>query len=71
MGKNFSGNTNKKRSKSDFYQTPYSITRRLLEVEKFKGRILEPASGAGAIRIGARWGYMILAYWSKSLKMPD
>lgn len=49
MGKNFSGNTNKKRSKSDFYQTPYSITRRLLEVEKFEGRILEPACGAGAI----------------------
>lgn len=49
MGKNFSGNTNKRRSKSDFYQTPYSITRRLLEVEKFEGRILEPACGAGAI----------------------
>lgn len=49
MGKNFSGNTNKKRSKSDFYQTPYNITRRLLEVEKFEGRILEPACGAGAI----------------------
>jgi hypothetical protein len=25
MGKNFSGNTNKKRSKSDFYQTPYYV----------------------------------------------
>ena len=49
MGKNFSGNTNKKRSKSDFYQTPYAITRRLLEVEKFEGHILEPACGAGAI----------------------
>ena len=49
MGKNFSGNTNKSRSKGDFYQTPYSITRRLLEVEKFSGRILEPACGAGAI----------------------
>ena len=49
MGKNFSGNTNKSRSKSDFYQTPYNITRRLLEVEKFSGRILEPACGAGAI----------------------
>lgn len=49
MGKNFSGNTNKRRSKSDFYQTPYSITRRLLEVEKFEGSILEPACGAGAI----------------------
>lgn len=49
MGKNFSGNTNKRRSKSDFYQTPYNITRRLLEVEKFEGSILEPACGAGAI----------------------
>lgn len=49
MGKNFSGNTNKSRSKSDFYQTPYSITRRLLGVEKFEGRILEPACDAGAI----------------------
>ena len=48
-GKNFSGNTNKLRSKSDFYQTPYNLTRRLLEVEKFKGRILEPACGGGAI----------------------
>lgn len=49
MGKNFSGNTNKLRSKADFYQTPYALTRRLLEVEKFEGRILEPSCGAGAI----------------------
>jgi hypothetical protein len=48
-GKNFSGNSNPARHKNDFYQTPYNITRRLLEVEKFEGRILEPACGAGAI----------------------
>ena len=48
-GKNFSGNSNPARHKNDFYQTPYNITRRLLEIEKFKGRILEPACGAGAI----------------------
>lgn len=48
-GKNFSGNSNPTRHKSDFYQTPYNLTRRLLEVEKFKGRILEPACGGGAI----------------------
>lgn len=28
MGKNFSGNTNKERPKSDFYQTPSRIKRR-------------------------------------------
>lgn len=49
MGKNFSGNTNPTRHKSDFYQTPYNLTRRLLEVEKFEGSILEPACGNGAI----------------------
>ena len=47
--KNFSTNTNKNRPKGDFYQTPFNITRRLLEVEKFNGRILEPSCGAGAI----------------------
>lgn len=53
MGKNFSGNTNKRRSKSDFYQTPYNITRRLLEVEKFSGRILVRAK----TKSGARGNY--------------
>ncbi len=48
-GKNFSGNSNPTRHKSDFYQTPYNLTRRLLEAEKFEGRILEPACGGGAI----------------------
>ena len=33
-GKNFSLNSNK-RNKNDYYQTPYSMTRQLLEVENF------------------------------------
>ncbi|MCD8212802.1 MAG: hypothetical protein LUC34_01900 [Campylobacter sp.] len=49
MGKNFSLNTNKARHKSDFYQTPYNLTRRLLEAQSFNGSILEPACGNGAI----------------------
>ena len=48
-GKNFSCNNNGKRKKSDFYETPYSITEHLLNMEKFNGVILEPACGNGAI----------------------
>lgn len=53
-GKNFSGNTGrveKKRKKSDFYETPYSITRHLLDVEDFDFNltVCEPACGNGAI----------------------
>lgn len=47
-GKNFSLNSTK-RNKNDYYQTPYSMTRQLLEVENFEGKILEPCCGAGAI----------------------
>ena len=47
-GKNFSLNSTK-RNKNDYYQTPYSMTRQLLEVENFGGKILEPSCGAGAI----------------------
>lgn len=47
-GKNFSLNSTK-RNKNDYYQTPYSMTRQLLEVENFEGKILEPSCGAGAI----------------------
>ena len=43
MGKNFSGNTNKERPKSDFYQTPYSMTEQLLQNEEFIGNVLEPS----------------------------
>lgn len=42
-GKNFSTNNTGKRKKSDFYETPYSLTWLLLEHEKLEGTILEPA----------------------------
>lgn len=48
-GKNFSTNNTGKRKKSDFYETPYSLTRLLLEEEPLWGTILEPAIGGGAI----------------------
>lgn len=49
-GKNFSCNNEKGlRKASDFYETPYSLTRMLLEKEKLPGMILEPAMGNGAI----------------------
>jgi hypothetical protein len=51
-GKNFStNNASGKRKKSDFYETPYSITRHLLNVEDFDYSltICEPACGEGAI----------------------
>jgi hypothetical protein len=51
-GKNFScNNATGKRNKSDFYQTPYSMTEQLLENEEFdiNKEVLEPAHGKGAI----------------------
>jgi hypothetical protein len=48
-GKCFSAVNRGQRKKSDFYETPYSMTRQLLEVENFNGTILEPACGNGAI----------------------
>lgn len=48
-GKNFSCNNNGKRRKSDHYETPYSLTRLLLEQESLEGTILEAAYGNGAI----------------------
>jgi hypothetical protein len=49
-GKNFScNNATGKRKKSDLYETPYSLTRQLLEREKLSGSLLEPACGNGAI----------------------
>jgi hypothetical protein len=50
-GKNFSCNNLGQRKKSDFYETPYSITQQFLDVEKqnLRGVILEPAAGNGAI----------------------
>ena len=51
-GKNFSGNNVAgQRKKSDFYETPYSLTEHLLRVEAFDKSltVCEPACGAGAI----------------------
>jgi len=48
-GKNFSCNNMGQRKKSDFYETPYSLTRLLLNEERLVGTILEPACGKGAI----------------------
>lgn len=51
-GKNFSANNaSGKRKKSDFYETPYTLTRKFLEAEDFNknGTICEPACGGGAI----------------------
>jgi hypothetical protein len=48
-GKNFSLNNTGKRKKSDFYETPYSLTWLLLENEEIIGSVLEPACGNGAI----------------------
>ena len=49
-GKNFSGNNvTGKRKKSDFYETPYSMTQKLLDNEIFSGVVLEPSCGNGAI----------------------
>lgn len=49
MGKCFSKVNKGQRKESDFYQTPYSMTEQLLEIEKFSEPILEPSSGNGAI----------------------
>jgi hypothetical protein len=49
-GKNFScNNASGKRKKSDLYETPYCLTRELLDRITFTGTILEPACGNGAI----------------------
>ena len=62
-GKNFSANNTGKRKKSDFYETPYSLTRLLLVVEKLDGAILEPAIGGGAIgKVLNEYGYSYMGY---------
>lgn len=50
-GKNFSCNNVGQRKKSDFYETPYSITEHLLNRESFDSKltVCEPACGSGAI----------------------
>jgi hypothetical protein len=61
-GKNFSGNNTGKRKKSDFYETPYSMTEHLLKKEPFdfSRTVCEPACGAGAIT------KIISKYWLSS-----
>jgi hypothetical protein len=50
MPKNFStNNASGKRKASDFYETPYSLTRLFLQQEAFSGVTLEPACGNLAI----------------------
>lgn len=63
VGKNFSGNNvTGLRRRSDFYETPYSLTELFLDnarlgVEK-DGRVLEPACGHGAItKVLSQKGY--------------
>jgi hypothetical protein len=64
MGKNFScNNSGGKRKKSDFYETPYSITQSLIDVEgqNFNNPILEPSCGQGAIsKILIKNGYEVV-----------
>ena len=51
-GKNFSANnTTDRRKQTDFYETPYSLTRKFLDVEEFDKSlsVCEPACGKGAI----------------------
>lgn len=62
-GKNFSTNNTGKRKKSDLYETPYSMTEKLLERENFISPVLECACGNGAIvRILSKRGYTVNAF---------
>ena len=63
-GKNFSANNSSgKRKKSDFYETPYTLTRKFLEVEEFNKElsVCEPACGDGAIV------KVLEEYWQKDI----
>ena len=79
LGKNFSANNSSKNidvvgvgkvgkrdsngKKSDFYETPYTLTRKFLEVENFNKdqSVCEPACGGGAIT------KVIKEYWNDNL----
>lgn len=63
-GKNYSKNRSRHlRNDNDLYQTPYSMTRRLLEKEQLEGSVLEPACGDGAIvHVLKEFGYQPTAY---------
>ena len=55
--------SDKPRKAQDLYETPYSMTRDLLERESFPGPVLEPAKGGGAIvRVLENWGQEVVAY---------
>lgn len=64
VGKNFSANRPRDRRRAaDLYETPPSMTQRLLDRERFPRRVLEPACGNGAIvRVLERNGYAVTAY---------
>ena len=69
-GKNFSANNaTGKRRKSDFYETPYSLTRKFLDVETFDKSltVCEPACGAGAISniLKERWDKNLVSAYDK------
>jgi hypothetical protein len=50
-------------AEGDFFQTPYPMTRALLDREKFPKLILEPASGRGAItRVLRERGHVVTDY---------
>jgi hypothetical protein len=63
-GKNFSANNSSgQRKESDFYETPYSLTRLLLSKETLTGTLLEPACGNGAIvKVLQEYGYTVTGY---------
>ncbi len=63
-GKNFSGNNvSGKRKKSDFYETPYGLTRLFLSREVFPESVLEPACGDGAIvKVLKEFDYNVTAF---------
>lgn len=67
-GKNYSCNNKvEKRSKNDFYQTPFSITRHLLNNETFNYnlKILEPCCGNNAIVniLKEKWSDNLITYY--------
>ncbi len=63
IGKNFSCNNTGKRKKSDFYETPYSMSRQFLMAEsQLSGTILEPSCGNGAIvRVLKEFNFNVVA----------
>lgn len=67
-GKNFSCTNRGQRKKSDFYETPFSMTQQLLDVEPFDflARTLEPACGNGAlVKVLTDGGFKHLSHYDK------